>query len=173
MWDSRMKLLSLAAPLTLGLVLGISVAAGMPGQIPKEPIQWSIKANLPDKPLKLGDPFTLQLTAKIDQGWHLYSTEQAEGGPTPTRIVLPSEQPFKQGGPIESSEPKTAMDPNFNLMTGYYEDKATFIIPVDVSLTASPGMAEAKVNVSFQSCNEHLCLPPRTVKLTVDVTLAK
>jgi thiol:disulfide interchange protein DsbD len=145
--------------------------ARVSGQTPKEPVKWSMKANLPGKSLKPGDKFDLRLTATIEEGWHIYSLDQEEGGPTPTRIVMPSDQPFEQAGAIESSEPKTAMDPNFNLVTQYYEDTASFTIPVKVAATATAGKAQAKVNVTFQTCNDELCLPPRTVKLTVDVTV--
>ena len=147
--------------------------AGDPGQIPKEPVKWSMKAGLPDKPVKPGQAFSLHLTAKIDEGWHLYSTEQIEGGPIPTRIVMPADQPFVQAGTIESSEPKTAMDPSFNLMTEFYEEEAAFTIPVKVAANAPAGKPEVKVNVSFQTCNDQICLPPKTVKLAVTVTLAR
>ncbi len=169
MWIGRSKIVCSAAL----VALGVTFAAGMQDQIPKEPIKWSVKAKLPDKPLKAGDPFSLQLTATIEPGWHLYSTDQSEGGPTPTRIVLPAEQPFKQAGPVQSSEPKSALDPNFNLIVEYYEDEAEFVVPVDVSSTAAPGTTEAKVNVSFQTCNDQLCLPPRTVRLAVGIEVSK
>lgn len=145
--------------------------AGNPGQIPKEPVKWSIKVGLPEKPLKPGQTFSVHLTAKIEEGWHLYSTEQIEGGPIPTRIVMPPEQPFEQAGTIGSSEPKTAMDPSFNLMTEYYEEEAAFTIPVKVAANAAAGKSEVKVNVSFQTCNDQICLPPKTVKLAVAVNL--
>ncbi len=156
-------------------IIGISLLgaqAGKSSQIPKEPIKWSVKAGGPARPLKPGDKFNLQLTAQIEDGWHLYSTDQAEGGPTPTRIVLPADQPFEQAGNLESSEPKTTMDPNFNLMTEYYEGEATFTMPVKVAASAVPGQSEVKVNVSFQTCNDELCLPPKTVKLSVEIDLA-
>jgi len=152
------------------------VAVGIAGpmqQIPKEPIKWSIKASLPEKPLKPGDAFALQLIATIEDGWHLYSTDQVEGGPIPTRIVLPGGQPFEQAGNIESTEPKTEMDPNFNLMTQYYEEQALFVIPVKVAANDVAGKAEARVNVSFQTCNDELCLQPRTMKLALEINLTR
>ena len=155
-------------------LLWIAAAHGRsPQQIPKEPIKWSLKATLPDKPLKAGDRFSLQLTATIEPGWHLYSTDQAEGGPTPTRIAIPSGQPFEQDGAVESSAPKEAMDPNFNLMTQYYEEQALFVVPVKIATKAPAGKTEVKVNVSYQTCNEELCLPPRTVKLSAPVNISK
>ncbi len=159
--------------LLLSAVLSVSATvAGHSLQIPKEPVQWSVRAELAGEPLKAGDKFVLHLTAKIADGWHLYSTEQEEGGPIPTRIVLPPDQPFEKDGPIASLEPKTAFDPNFNLMTAYFEETAVYSIPMKVSATAAAGASEARVNVSFQTCNDQLCLPPKTVKLAVKISLA-
>ena len=61
------------------------------------PIKWSIKANA-SEPIKAGDQFVLELTAQIENGWHLYSTERIEGGPTPTRITLAPGQEFEIAG---------------------------------------------------------------------------
>jgi len=162
-----------ATALSIGLVLVFSgVAASGSSQIPKEPIKWSAKLQSGETPLKAGERFALQLTASIEEGWHLYSTEQVEGGPIATRITLPAGQPFEKAGAIESSEPKTTFDPNFNLMTEFYEDEALFAVPAKVNSIAAPGKAEVKVNVSFQTCNDEICLPPRTVKISVPVNLA-
>jgi DsbC/DsbD-like thiol-disulfide interchange protein len=155
------------------LVLSACAMAGASIQIPQEPVKWTIKAALPDRPLKPGEPFTVQLTATIENRWHLYATEQAEGGPTPTRIFLPGDQPFEQAGSIEAEEPKTELDPNFNLMTGYYEEQAVFTLPVKVAAKASPGKSELRISASFQTCSDELCLPPKTVKLAVAVNIAR
>lgn len=163
---------AIPALMAMLLMLGSGAIVGISDQKPLEPIKWSIKAALPDKSLKPGEQFTVQLTAKIDNGWHLYSIEQPEGGPTAMRIYMPSEQPFEQAGTIDSSEPTVAMDPNFNLVTQYYEGQAAFTIPVKVAANAASGKSEVKVNVSFQTCSDELCLPPKTVKLAVEVNLA-
>jgi DsbC/DsbD-like thiol-disulfide interchange protein len=157
----------------ISLWIGVGVVLGISNQIPKEPIKWSIKATLPDHPLKPGEQFFLELTARIEEGWHLYSLEQGEGGPTPTRILMPTDQPFGQSGAIDSAEPKTAMDPNFNLLTQYYEGQAIFTVPVKVAVNAPAGKSEVRVNVSFQTCSDELCLPPKTVKLGVEVNIAR
>ena len=166
------RIVTLAAA-TLALVLGSIACAGASGQLPKEPIRWSIKAELPDRPLKPGEQFTVRLTAVIEEHWHLYGLEQAEGGPIPTRIVLPGDQPFEQAGRIEAAEPKTEMDPNFNLMTEYYEEQALFSVPVKVAANATPGNSELKVNASYQTCSDELCLPPKTVKLAVPINIVR
>jgi thiol:disulfide interchange protein DsbD len=168
--NMRGALLLGAVVILLGLM--VSAVAGVRSQIPKEPVKWSMKSTSPDTPVKRGDSFTLQMTATIEPGWHLYSTDQEEGGPTPTRIVLASDQPFEQAGGIASTEPKNIMDPNFNLMTQYYEGEATFTMTLKAKAAAPPGKADVKVNVTFQTCSDQLCLPPKTVKLTAAVNVA-
>jgi DsbC/DsbD-like thiol-disulfide interchange protein len=164
---------SISMALTL---IMISVLVGASGrgseQIPKEPVKWALKANAPEKPLKPGAAFSVRLEATIAQGWHLYAMEQAEGGPLPTRITMPPDQPFGQAGTIGYSVPKSAMDPNFNLMTEYYEERAAFTIPVKAAATAAAGKPELKVSVSFQTCSDEICLPPKIVKLAVAINLA-
>jgi thiol:disulfide interchange protein DsbD len=141
-------------------------------QVPKEPVKWSLKVNLPEKPLSPGDAFSVQLTATMEDGWHLYSLTQPEGGPIPTRISLPKGQSFEQAGAVESPEPKTEMDPNFNMQTEYYEGEAVFVVPVRVSKGAAAGRGELKVNASFQTCSSELCLPPKTMGLTAEISIA-
>ena len=167
----RRNTAALAFVSILALISSGDIAAGS-SQIPKEPIKWSAMIPPAEKPLHAGDQFAVQLAARIEEGWHLYSTEQVEGGPIPTRITLPADQPFEMAGTIESSEPRTAFDPNFNLTTEFYENEAFFSVPAKVATAASPGKAEVWVSVSFQTCNDQICLPPKTVKLGVPVNLA-
>ena len=94
------------------------------------PIQWAFKAHLPAKPLQAGEPFTVELSAQIDEGWHLYSTDEVENGPKPTRSSVPAGQPFEQAGEIDLPVPLSALDPNFEMETRFYEQAVTFTIPV-------------------------------------------
>ena len=94
------------------------------------PIKWSLKAVGSSAPLKPGDRFVLELSAQIDKGWHLYSTEQVEAGPKPTRITLPAGQAFEQAGEIDSPAPHSSFDTNFQVETEFYEESVTFAIPL-------------------------------------------
>lgn len=137
-----------------------------------DPIRWSIEPVDSKKPLRPGDRFSVKVIAKIDEGWHLYSLTQAEGGPLPTRITLPDDQPFKLDGNIQSPTPYVAPDPNFGIDTEYYEGTATFILPVGIATNAKPGEIKLLVNAFYQSCNDQICLPPKTVKLETAVEIA-
>lgn len=131
------------------------------------PIKWSLKGS--NAAVKPGDRFVLELSAQIDKGWHLYSTEQVEGGPKPTRITLPPEQAFELAGLIDSPAPSSSFDPNFQVETEFYEDSVRFAIPVRrlPNSTADPG--KVMVSVRYQTCTRTVCLAPKLLKLEVPV----
>src|SRR5688572_6807365 len=116
------------------------------------PISWKIKTETLPSEIRDGSKFNLQVAAKIDEGWHLYSLEQPAGGPIPTRITLPENQKFKLAGEIESPLPQVVFDPNFNMDTEFYEGEAVFTLPVEVIKDAAPGKQTLIVNTLFQTC---------------------
>jgi DsbC/DsbD-like thiol-disulfide interchange protein len=136
---------------------------------PEDPVSWSIKSR--QAIVKAGGKFTIQLTAQIEKSWHLYSLEQEEGGPIPTRIKLPPDPRFEMAGEIESPAPQVKFDKNFNLNTEFYEGEVTFTLPVKVATGASPGQQKLVVQVRYQSCNDSICLPPKLVKVEADITI--
>ncbi len=134
------------------------------------PIKWSLKLDAPSATFKAGDQIRLQLTAEIEDGWHLYSLDEIERGPKPTRISLAAEQPFELAE-IESPEPQSAFDENFGVPTQFYEHTVTFILPVTVAAKASAGKRKLIVQARYQTCTDKLCLPPKLVKTEVEVEI--
>ena len=145
-----------------------TLAQAAPEQL--NPITWQVKAEAP-RGVKPGETFKLLLTANIQEGWHLYSTEQQEGGPRPTRIALSADQPFELAGAISAPDPFVSMDENFGIETEYYEQSVTFTLPVRVTAKASAGAQKIGVNIRYQTCTKELCLPPKLVKLEAAVTI--
>jgi len=137
----------------------------------QNPVTFSLKANAASA-LTPGDKFTAQVTAQIQGGWHLYSLTQGAGGPIPTRITVPDGQPFKLAGTVSGPRPHLAMDPNFEINTETHEGSATFSVPIVVTAEVPSGTQSLNISVRYQACNDKNCLPPRTAKLSVPVTLA-
>ena len=158
--------------LRLALLLGLLVAGIIPRTAAQgeNPITWSL-ATSRDLKVKPGAQFEVVLTATIDEGWHLYSTTQPTGGPTPTRITVPPGQAFTLAAAPAGPEPKREHDPNFGMETEFYESSAAFSLPIQVASTAPGGRQRVEVHVRFQTCNDRLCLPPKTDKLAVEVTV--
>jgi thiol:disulfide interchange protein DsbD len=54
-----------------------------------------------------------------------------------------------------------------------YEGEVEFTLPVRVAPGADPVARKLVVSASYQSCNNKLCLPPKTVKVEVPITIGK
>src|SRR5690242_8344707 len=154
---------NVAASLALALFGLLPLVAQVP-----TPVRWSLTSDAAS--VKSGQTFHGMLKANIEDGWHLYSLEPMENGPVATQIDVPAGQAFKQAGTILAGDPEMAFDPNFQMDVRYYEYEAVFRVPV-VSAGSSAGKQTLTLGAMFQTCNDHLCLPPTRVKLTTPVML--
>jgi thiol:disulfide interchange protein DsbD len=136
----------------------------------ESPVEWTAKGS--DHALQPGEKFSIEVFAKISSGWHVYSITQPPGGPTTTVISVPSKQPFHLAGAVIGPKPQTAYDPNFEMKTEFYEEAASFKVPLVVDSKAKPGPAKVVIDVLFQVCNETTCMPPTTVHVPLNVTIA-
>ncbi len=131
----------------------------------QNPVAWQLESNAKGKSLKAGEKFKAKLKAQIEDGWHLYAVEQPEGGPYPTRITINENSPFQLDGKASSSAaPITKFEPTFQIETKSFERAAEFDLPVK---TISEAQADdLAVNVKYQVCDDKICLPPKTVKVS-------
>ena len=81
-------------------------------------------------------------------------------------------QPFALAGTIEGPPAHTAFDQSFGIETEFYQDSVTFDVPLKVAADASAGKKKARIDAYFQTCNDQLCLPPKTVPVEVPVEIA-
>lgn len=156
------------AALTGALLL---LSATPHAQKPTDIVHWSAKA--PSASVKAGGTAKVELTAEIESGWHLYALSQKPGGPPPLAIGVAKGSPFEiRTRDIVAPAATVAADPNFNLETQYYEDKATFTVPLVATTAARAGKQAVPIEVTFQACSSRMCLRPHTETVSVDVTLA-
>ncbi len=143
----------------------------------QDPVQWSISRDAGPAPspgkspagLSAGARFDVRINAIIEDGWHVYATTQTGGGPVPLTFAIPRGGPFSFGGPVDEPLPRREFDPNFQIETQFHKERATFGIPVRVA-TGTPSQAHAlRVVVSYQTCNDRLCLPAKDIELSVKI----
>jgi DsbC/DsbD-like thiol-disulfide interchange protein len=139
---------------------------------PADPVAWKLQ-NPPAVPVKAGARFNVKLLAEVQDGWHLYSLKPMAEGPIPTRIWIAEGQPFSLAGAVQSPDPQVMQDPSFGMEVELYEGEAVFTLPVRVASGASPGSQKLVVSASYQSCNNKLCLPPKTVKVELPITIGR
>jgi thiol:disulfide interchange protein DsbD len=152
--------------LVCAALLALCLSAATP-----DPVTWKVEAA--PKPVKAGGRFTVRLLAAIQDSWHVYSMKPMEDGPIPTQISIVAGQPFQLAAPIKADAPQTLQDPTLKMEVELYEGTAGFELPVKVAGGATPGTVNMVVSASYQSCNNKMCLAPKTVKVEVPVTIAK
>jgi DsbC/DsbD-like thiol-disulfide interchange protein len=138
-----------------------------------QPVQWSAKFASSPSALHPGAKVTLNLTASIDSGWHVYAVSQPPDSPViATDISVPAGQPLALSGDIAAPQAISRMDPTIGKQTDFYEHSAAFTLPLKVDKKARAGKHSFEVDVRFQACSDRLCLPPRTEKIETPVSIA-
>ena len=130
----------------------------------QNPVSWSLESDAKGKVLKQNEGFKAKLKAVIEGNWHLYAVEQPDGGPFPTLIKISENLPFQIDGKTTSPAPITKFDPNFKIDTKFFAKTAEFNLPLKA--TGDAKADDLAVNVKYQVCDDTVCLPPRTVKVT-------
>ena len=152
------------------LFVALAVPAAAHAQKPADVVHWSVKA--PAASVKAGAPAKVEITADIEEGWHLYALTQPAGGPPPMAIEFAKDQPFEiKKGAVVAPPVKVADDANFGTQTQYYEGKALFTVPVTAKGTLKPGRHAVPIEITFQACNNKICLRPTNEILTADVSI--
>lgn len=114
----------------------------------------------------------ITFTASIEAGWHMYSTQVVNDGPTPTTINVEKISGAKLDGPLKTGKaPIKHYESMFDADLYYFENNATFI--QKVILTGGKYTIEGYLE--YGACNDQNCIPPTTVdfKFTGEVEAAK
>ncbi|HZS05966.1 MAG TPA: cytochrome c biogenesis protein CcdA [Blastocatellia bacterium] len=158
--------------LSLWLICAAAVLA-LSGQVAGQKlnvVSWSGKAD--KSQVRPGEAAKLLLTAKIEPNWHMYSLTQPPP-PRATKIALAEGSAFTLDGAPKQPAPIVAYDPNFEINTQTFENSVTFTVPVKANTDAAPGPQKVIAKVTFQACDEHQCLPPRTKEIEIEIMIAQ
>ena len=110
-----------------------------------------------------GEAVMVTVQAQVDPGWHIYSVVPVSDGPSATEIkTFGSAIPL---GPTTEDAPTKLFDANFQREVGFHEKTATFERRFRVT-GATQG-----VTLHYQTCNDHVCLPPTDVNLPLSVSV--
>ncbi len=128
------------------------------------PVQWSVSVVPTDQ------GHDLMMTAKIDQGWHLYSQTQFGDefeGPIRTEFYYnASDSTYVLQGPTQEPEVTPVYDPVFELDVIYFEEEVSFVQPIKI-INAQGNTLTAEVYYSV--CDAEKCLPPDTKTFTLNL----
>jgi hypothetical protein len=106
------------------------------------------------------------ISAAIEPGWHTYSQRPTTDGPIPTSFSFTPSKQYELIGKTEESNAHEEFDKAFEAKTFIFTGKAEF--KQKIKITGKPGFI-IPFKVEFMSCNDRMCLPPKTVDLNVKV----
>ena len=142
---------------TLGLLLMVISCLSVVAQM-QDPVhfktEWkSISANEAE----------IIFSATIDPGWHVYSTDLGDGGPTQATINIDKIRGAALDGKLKpgSNEIKK-MDPIFEMEVKFFEKTAKFTQKVKLN----GGKYSVSGYLEYGACNDENCLPPTSVDFT-------
>ena len=100
-------------------------------------------------------------TAKIDKGWHVYSTDIPEGGPQSAVMhTEKAEGAQPMGGLIKQGKEISEDDKIFDMKVRYFENNVTFIQKYKITGKTY----NIKGYLEYGACNDEMCMPPSTVE---------
>ena len=105
----------------------------------------------------------VRFVGQVDAGWHVYSTDIPEGGPTAASITIEKMQGLQSEGKLRSvGKVHRAQDPMFGMEVSYMEGVATF----EQTFTITAEEYSVEGYMTYGACNDENCLPPTAVEFS-------
>lgn len=124
------------------------------------PVKWEFAKN------KISDnEFELVLSAQIEKGWHLYSTDLPDGGPIKTSFYFENLDNVELIGELSpSKKPTEIFDKSFEMNLRWFTDEVSFTQKVKVN-----GTGKVSGYLEYMSCNDETCTPPMDEEFSFDL----
>jgi thiol:disulfide interchange protein DsbD len=134
--------------------------AGVNAQVPN-PVSWSFSSKKISATV-----YEVQMTASMQNGWHLYSQAQPKDA-----IAIPTTFQFTnnplvqlEGNVKEAGKLEKFTDKELGVSANQYSRQVVFTQKVKLKGKAKSNVAG---NVTYQTCDDKKCLPPKTVTFSV------
>ena len=128
----------------------------------ENPISWTFSAKRID-----ATTYEVHLTAKMEDGWHIYSQTTPEGGPVPTEIIFNKNPLLILDGNIkEIGKLEQRLEVLFGVDVKQFSGKVDFVQVIKRKVSAKTNITG---NIKFMTCNDEMCLPPKSLPFTISV----
>ena len=133
--------------------LGLNLSAQI-----QEPVRFTVE----QKKTGAGE-LEIRFKADIDEGWHVYGPENAEGGPTVATLTLENSKGVElKGGLKVDGKVHRAMDEMFEMEVTYVEGEASFV----QTFTITEAAYEVSGYLTYGACSDQNCMPPTDVEFS-------
>ena len=111
---------------------------------------------------KVGDDaLEILFPGSVEAGWHVYSTDIADGGPTRAELTIEKQKGLKPNGKLRATgKVQRAMDDMFGMELSYMEGTASFV----QRFTITEPEYEVAGYLTYGACNDENCIPPTNVE---------
>ena len=109
------------------------------------------------------DVLEVVFQGSIDEGWHVYGTDIADGGPTRAELTLEKQKGVKPDGKLRATgKVQRAMDDMFGMEVSFMEGTASFV----QRFTITEPEYEVSGYLTYGACNDENCIPPTNVEFS-------
>lgn len=136
----------------------------------------TVSAKIDQSQLKPGQTAKLQITAKLEPGWHLYALTQPPP-PRAAKVTIDESGVFKLNGAVQQPKPRIYKDPNFSqpgeppFMSQAFEKEVTFTAQIKVANDARAGAQKLIAKFGYQVCDDQTCLRPTTKTFEIETMI--
>ncbi|HOZ85154.1 MAG TPA: protein-disulfide reductase DsbD family protein [Niabella sp.] len=132
-------------------------------QAQKNPVSWKFSSQKISAKV-----YEIKMVATMQTGWHLYSQKQPDDAiAIPTKFTFtPNPLVVADGSVKEVGKLEKFHDATIGVSANQYSRTVTFVQKVTLKAPAKTNLAGS---VSYQTCDDKECLPPKKVPFKVDL----
>ena len=125
-----------------------------------EPVKFSVSHKV------VGDKeIVITFKGKIDEGWHVYSTDVGDAGPTPASFHIDEAKGLKPLGKLRAKGKAVRQyEKMFDAELSFFETSCTF----EQRLAITEPAYSLKGYLEYGACSDRNCLPPTAVEVCFD-----
>ena len=140
----------------------------------------SISAQLSTASAAPGSDIVVAIILDHAEHWHtnlndpIVPKEMGSFRPVPTQLALPEVEGLEFGAvqwPESISVPVDFLFTGTPVMYQVYAEQAVLYVPVSVSAEAPAGQISFDLSLTYQACDDKICLPPETEKMSLSITI--
>lgn len=142
------------------LCIVVAAVLSTSAQAPEKPIRWRVTSKMTS-----ATEGVVTLRPICNEGWHIYGTEEVNGGPVPTSFSFEGSQGIEfVGGVMPSTAPTRKFQEMFGAELSYWDGTVTFMRKFRLK-DAAKAVVVGKIR--YMGCDDHQCIPPQTYTFSV------
>jgi thiol:disulfide interchange protein DsbD len=118
---------------------------------------------------KIGAPAQVKVSLELRTGYHCNSNKPADDYLIPLKLTWTSLESPEVIYPPPQTEKYSFSENPLSVYTGDFELVTKFKVPA----SAMPGQFMATGKLRYQACTDRMCLPPKTLDVTIPIDLVK